>query len=368
MNDICLVQNSIKTTYIFRKEYIERFIAEGRNVFVIAPGDCKVSAQALNELGCTVVETPQFKMGIGALWSIWIFNWTIAKFRLTHKKTTYLCFFLTTFIFSLPTLTPFNKRLLLSVEGLGSFFTKRKLAKFILRGLIKHLAEIRVFCNEDERRQIGQKSDTVTNGIGINLNRFQTKLRTTSKPFTLVYVGRLIEDKGIRDAIEILDRSLSLRLDVKLKVVGDYYPNNPTSLTHKDVNEIKNRFGERIEFLGFVQNIEEVYSDSDILLLPSVREGFPVCVMEASAMGVPTLTYDVPGCRDAVTNGKNGYITKFKDINGLVSYIKELHDNSQLLSELEESSKRYAIEKFDVSLKINQLNGLIKEMEHQAQL
>ncbi|GAB3289685.1 glycosyltransferase [Pseudidiomarina andamanensis] len=366
MNDICIVQNSIRTTYIFRKEYIARFIADGRRVYVIAPADCIKSQQALQNMGCKIVAVRKFNKGIGLLWSVLDFNWTITKFRLRRRNTTYLCFFLTTFIFSLPTLALFNKRLLLSVEGLGSFFTKRTFAKTILRTLIKRFTEARVFCNSDERNQIGQPSDIVTNGIGISLERFQSQQIVPHNGLTLVYVGRLIEDKGIKDSFAVLEKCLSLGLNVKLKVIGDYYPNNPSSLTHNDIECIKQKFGEHIEFLGFVQNIEELYTDSDVLLLPSVREGFPVCVMEASAMGIPTLTYNVPGCQDAVENGVNGYVSSFKDIDSIVRNIKKLIDSPELRASLRESSIRYAQENFDVKIKIDQLILIIEQVEQQA--
>lgn len=368
MNDICIVQNSIKTTYIFRKDYIAKFIAEGKRVFIIAPADCETSEFALKELGCEVIATKKMKSGISLLWGILDFNLKIAKFRFTNKNITYLCFFLTTFIYSLPTLALFNRYLLLSVEGLGSFFTKRKLAKKILKKLITHCSHTTVFCNSDERRQIGQSSDVVTNGIGINLSRFQITEPIPHKGLTMVYVGRLIEDKGIKDAFEALEKSIELGLNVKLKVVGDYYPNNPTSLTKRDIESTKVKFGEHIEFLGFVQKIEEIYSDSDVLILPSVREGFPVCVMEASALGIPTLTYDVPGCRDAVKNAINGYVSDFKDIDSIVSNVKKLHDSSQLRARLRESSVRYAIENFDVKIKVNELVQIIKKMECRAEI
>lgn len=363
MNDICIIQNSLKTTYIFRKAYIKHFIESGRKVYIIAPNDCALSKEKLQKLGAEVLAPKISDNGQLSIFGLAVFNWYILRFRLSHRNVSYLVFFVTTFIFSFFSLALFNRCYLLSIEGLGTFFSKRYFAQKVLRFLLKHFTTIRLFCNRDERTRIGQPNDTITNGIGIDLSIFTSHSSPDSNSLTMIYVGRLIEDKGITDAVTILERALALKLKVTLKVIGDHYPNNPTSLTKENIADIKSKFGSHIQFLGFVESIESIYENSDVLLLPSIREGFPVCVMEASASGIPTLTYRVPGCIDAVKDGVNGFITDFKDIDKMVSLIRTLYEKPSLRKKLKESCRDYARNNFDINDKVKLFESEIRKLD-----
>ncbi|WP_230834040.1 glycosyltransferase, partial [Vibrio campbellii] len=134
----------------------------------------------------------------------------------------------------------------------------------------------------------------------------------------------MIKDKGVFDAIECFRTLISRGWDLNLKLAGESYKNNPSSLTVDEIDKLKGEFGSRIEFLGFVSDISKCYQKSNILILPSKREGFPVCVMEASASGLPSISYDVPGCRDAISSGVNGKLVEYGNTLALADTIEEL--------------------------------------------
>ena len=356
MTDYCVIQNSIKTVFIFRRNYLTRLIAEGNKVCVLAPNDCSESKELLIQLGVEVINVPSK----GFVFSFIVINMWILYFRFFKNKL-FICHFISTFTLTFFTLIPFNKKLVVSIEGLGSFFIKHKYLLAILRRIIIRKNIVRFFCNSNERLCLGLSSDFITGGIGVDLNAFDLSLKET---FNLIYVGRLIKDKGVFDVIKVFRKLRARGLDLKLTLVGDIYKGNPSSITENDICLLKNEFSDNIIFTGYVTDVAKYYEISDLLLLPSKREGFPVCVMEANSSAVPAIVYDVPGCSDAVLNDINGYKFCSDDIDAMVERIEFLYANVSSLQNLKSSSRKYAIDNFSVSQKttlfLNEIKRRIK--------
>lgn len=357
-----IVQNSIKTTYIFRLSYIKELIKNG-DVIVIAPNDSQYHYNELNKLGVEVYNIPEINSILNKIHSIFLMNYYVFKERL--KGSVFICHFLVTFIMTYFTLVPFNKKLLIYTEGLGSLFSKSEKLQRILSFFLKRNKATRFFCNEDERSKLGKDNDKVTYGIGINISSFKSKKYSITKSdgryYNIVYVGRLISDKGVVDALNVLSKLLTKRNDIRMIFVGDIYPNNPSSLSLHDIKTYKSQFGEHVSFESFTKNIKRIYDDSHILIIPSIREGFPVCVMESSSMGIPSVGYRVPGVVDAIHDGVNGLLSDYKDINNMVENILSLLTENSLMK-YKASSVRYASENFDSSIKDNYLIQVINKL------
>lgn len=176
--------------------------------------------------------------------------------------------------------------------------------------------------------------------------------------YTLLYVGRLVKDKGICDAINVFRQIRHNKKNVRMLIAGDIYNNNPTSISESDINEFKLEFGNDINFLGYLHDIFDVYEQADVLLMPSIREGFPVCVMEASSMGIPSVGYKVPGVEDAINNNVNGIIVDFKSNEQLFTKTYHLLDNEELKA-YRKKCRKYAVENFDAEIKSNEIVCLL---------
>lgn len=356
--NFCVIQNSMKTTYLFRKTYLEVIVKlHNGNVSVIAPNDCPRSSEMLRGLGVNVIPVPYLNFSLGRFFSCILMNLYLIGYRMRFRHAVYICHFLSTFVFIYPTLIFFNKRINLYVEGLGSIFSKDNVLKKIISKLISHRHVTRYFCNEDEKCAIGLMDDFVTHGIGIDLSSFSCKKtcgnKSIDRAFELLYVGRLIDDKGVFDAIELLDVLLSRNVLVKLTLVGDIYPSNPSSLNKSDVISLSEKYGEHIEFIPFTDDIAKIYQSKDMLILPSRREGFPVCVMEASACGVPSLCYNVPGCNSAIAQGINGFLVEYKQINEMSHVVEECINNWPEFIKMTQLSHSYAVNNFCAKQKAN---------------
>lgn len=345
MRRFIIVQNSIRTTYIFRYPYLKR-LCKSNYVSIIAPNDDDLAIDEIKKLGAQVYNIPSLGEGIlSKLRVIFLMNYYVLKER--RRNSVFICHFLITFIMIFPSLLPFNKKCIVYTEGLGSLFSKDTLLTKLLKHLIGKPSIVRLFCNSNERDKIGKPGDIVTGGIGVDLKNTNSNFAGLHSDgyFRLLYVGRLIEDKGITDAINVLRILLNNGRRVKLNIVGDIYPSNPSSFSVDDILNYKNEFGDRINFVGYSDNVDEWYSQSNILLLPSKREGFPVCVMEASVYGIPTFGYLVPGMMDAVVKDVNGCLVDYSNVEALSAAVDEYLDLDKLRF-VSERAKNHASKNF----------------------
>ncbi len=169
-------------------------------------------------------------------------------------------------------------------------------------------------------------------------------------------ISRILRDKGI---IEFFEATKSLN-NIKTKnnkkiifnLIGDYDFNNPTSLKEKEVinwSKLNNNF-----YLGFKDDIKESIKNSDVIILPSYREGMPKILLEASAIGRAIITTNVPGCRDCVIDNFNGKLIKPRSSESLKKAILFFINNINEINIMGQNSRKIAEEEYsldDVILK-----------------
>ena len=98
-----------------------------------------------------------------------------------------------------------------------------------------------------------------------------------------------------------------------------------------------------------------MYQDIDIVCLPSWREGFPKVLMEAASLGLPVITTDVPGCRDAVIKNVTGILVPAKDEIKLANAILKLFEDVNLRNKMGKANRELAMEKFDLVQIVNKV-------------
>ena len=158
-------------------------------------------------------------------------------------------------------------------------------------------------------------------GVDMEYYRVSEEIRVKSeelrKPdtFTFLFVGRIVGDKGINELCEAFDK-LSGMAKVRLLLVGPYEDSlDPISQKSKEIIERNSS----IESVGgkFGDELLPYYTASDCFVFPSYREGFPNTVLEAGAMGLPSIVTDINGSREIIVEGENGVIVPSHDANAL---------------------------------------------------
>ena len=173
-------------------------------------------------------------------------------------------------------------------------------------------------------------------------------------------VGRYVWEKGYREFFEAAQQICRARSRVSFVTVGV-----PLE-SERDPVDFTVLRGLGIEAQTFVlksrDDMPELYALMDVVALPSYREGFPRSLMEASAMSKPTVASDVSGCRQAIVNGRNGYLVPPRDSRALAEKIELLLDDAELAHRLGAEGRTLAEERFDVSKVIERLRACYDEL------
>lgn len=145
------------------------------------------------------------------------------------------------------------------------------------------------------------------------------KLDINSNDFVFTYTGRFVNFKGYDKVIRSFLKLYSKNPNVKLLLIGGNDPIHPTGLTENEVQLMNNCKG--IIQVGFTKDVASYLSITNVFVFPSVKEGMPVCVIEALAMGIPVITADSRGCNEIIENDYNGYVVDVG--NGKWSHVFE---------------------------------------------
>lgn len=209
-----------------------------------------------------------------------------------------------------------------------------------------------VFHNRDDRElfdQLGiipRRLSIVVNGSGVNTNYFRPLPKPQFEtPFTFLFIGRLLYDKGIREYVEAAAYLRQWGVNISCRVVGDLGSSNPDAVPkEKFLHWIKEGF---IEYYGAAADVRPFIKNCDVLVLPSYREGMPRAILEALAMGKPIVTTDVAGCREAVCD-KTGLLVPVKNSKALAEAMSYLfHKDQQEVLAMSQAARTRALDRFD---------------------
>jgi glycosyltransferase involved in cell wall biosynthesis len=132
--------------------------------------------------------------------------------------------------------------------------------------------------------------------------------------FVFLFIGRLVSEKGIEELVTAFEHVQVKYPNSHLVVVGPMEP-ELDPIPSPILSTLENH--QQIHLMGYQSNVRSYLLLSDVLVLPSYREGFPNVILQAGAMGLPCVVSDIPGCNEVIRNGENGLIVPPKDRNQL---------------------------------------------------
>ncbi len=213
----------------------------------------------------------------------------------------------------------------------------------------------------------GVKNDLVNNGItkkpmrvlgygnvrGVDMERFSRRpevmklsesIRDDSL-FTFLFVGRIVRDKGINELCQAMDR-LSGFAPARLILVGRYEETlDPISDESRDIIDEN----PSIEYVGpkLGDELLAYYAAADCFVFPSYREGFPNTVLEAGAMGLPSIVTDINGSREIIRQDENGVIIPSKNVNALFDAMLNMVRDKVARERMAGNARRMVAERFE---------------------
>ena len=225
--------------------------------------------------------------------------------------------------------------------GLGYLFTgeasKLKAIRIALRPVLKTLFRnprvIFVFQNKDDkqeflyRKYINSNQKTyIVPGSGVRTERFPKMPLPKNAGLHVLMPARVVGDKGAREFIEAAKIAKTARRDIHFAIAGAPDAKNPTCLSPDEINAAKSF----VTFLGHQSDMHALYTQADIVCLPSYREGLPKALLEAASTGRPLIAADAPGSREIVRDGVNGALVPVGDAKALAQMILSLANNLDL--------------------------------------
>lgn len=172
-------------------------------------------------------------------------------------------------------------------------------------------------------------------------------------------ISRVLYDKGYTQFVEASKQIKKDNPDYEFILIGDIDINNKNHVP-KEIVEKDMKMG-YINYLGYNNNVKELIRNVDCIVHPTFyNEGLSRVLMEALAMSKPIITTDIPGCKETVADGENGFLCKPKDINSLVKAInKFINLSSEERKEMGKKGREIAIKKFDVKNVIKIYNQIL---------
>ncbi len=251
-------------------------------------------------------------------------------------------------------------RIYATITGLGYTFERDSLLKRLIHRLAAGLYRIALngisgvfFQNCDDVKTFKESGILGENarilmvrGTGVDTRRFACTPLPAAREgdFVFLFVGRLLVAKGLRAYADAARRVSARNASVRFQILGPQ-ESGPGGLPREELERwISEGY---IEYLGPTQDVRPYLEACHVLVLPSWREGVPTSVMEAMSVGRACIVTDVPGCREVVRNGENGFIVPLNDTDALVHAMEKCVDRYEETVRMGMRGREIACAEFD---------------------
>lgn len=160
-----------------------------------------------------------------------------------------------------------------------------------------------------------------------NYTQMQKRITPNYQSKIFIWVGRLSHQKGIDILLKIWDSFIKLEPDARLILIGKSNDRYQCLVNEYLQTEIGRK---TIEYVSETNRMIDYYSRASVYISTSRYEGLPLCLIEASTLGLPIIGFDISGNDEVVKNGINGKLINFDDINAFIKFMQELINNNVL--------------------------------------
>lgn len=352
---------TVPMTFNFATSTIHKLVEDGWDVMVVSSNETQLKAYAnSNNIAYHCIE---FSRGYNIMADLKAL-WHLIKFLKSYKpnivigatpKAGLLSMIASKIVgiphriyhifgFPFETATKLKRRILLNVERLTSFCATNVLP--ISNSIGKVCLQEKIV--KEPKLCLAYK---LTIG-GVDLSRFDANLRETSSireelgfdanDIVIGFVGRLTIDKGVYDFIKVAHSLQQKYSNLKYLIIGNNDSRVPIDMYQ--VETFMKKYN--TVHIPYTDKIERYYAAMDILLLPSYREGFGNSNVEAQAMKIPVVCYEVTGCVDSVRNDVSGIMSPIHDVSVLTAATERLILDKELRKTMGENGRKYVKENF----------------------
>lgn len=362
---ILLIANTDWYLYNFRLRLAQSLIDEGYDVFLVSPDG--PYGKKLKDLGLNWTSAPMSR-GTNIFKDILFLVWFIRYLRsnqinfihaFTIKPIIFSC--IVTRIFS-------NIGLLNAISGFGYLFSSKSRYANLMRPAVSFCLKLVsrrsyvnwVLQNRSDVETLGslglapKERIHLIRGSGVNTSEFVPKITLAeSRQVRVIMACRLLWDKGLAEYFGAVAQLRDSGIDAEYFLVGDIDEGNPNSASKADILDLIG--GGAVKWLGHVENMPELVSSMDIMVLPTFYgEGVPRSLLEGAACSLALVASDIAGCKELVENDVTGLLVPPRDSASLASALVRLISDHNLMAELGQRAREKVKREFEEDLVITQ--------------
>ena len=364
---IAFVTNTCWNVYNFREGLVKHFLNKKHDVIVLAPIDNY--SKAIKSWGVKHIPTPLDQTGTNPI-NDFLYCFKLWRVFKKEKPDVALSYTIKSNIYSSLAGKISNVPTICNVSGLGTVFLVKdwigRLAVHLYRFAFRHSTHV-FFQNKDdevlflEHINLRNTKTGLLPGSGINLIKFRYSNVQVSEPLRLIMISRIIEEKGVREYVEASRILKEEKIEAQFTLVGDLDEGHSRSIPKLEVEKwIQDKL---VDYQPHSDSIIDLIRDHEAVVLPSYREGTPRTLLEGAAVGRALFASDVPGCKDVVKDGFNGFLFQVKNAKSIAEKIKLYcaltKDEKKSMAE---NSRKVAEEQFDETLVINKYIDTIHQI------
>ena len=363
MIKILIIGTVATSFYGFRADLIRTLLKKGHQVYAFTSEYTTEDLKNIEKLGAIPITYTLNRGGLNPLADM-IATYQLSKKIKTINPDLVFSYFSKPVIFgTLAAKIAIVPRIIGMLEGLGYTFTDqpegiskktqliKKIQVFLYKMALPQLDQL-IFLNPDdvedllEKHAIKVKKVEVLGGIGLNLQDYPYQpLNSIDLPIKFLFIGRLLKEKGIHEFVQAAKLVKKIYPDTQFTVLGALDAHNLGALQQTELDTLIS--SNIINYPGHVDNIKDWIVDSNVFVLPSYREGVPRSTQEAMAIGRAIITTDVPGCRETVINGVNGFLVPKWNPEALAEKMIYFIEHPEQIRIMGAESYKIAVEKFD---------------------
>jgi glycosyltransferase involved in cell wall biosynthesis len=369
-----IISNTSWSIYNFREALIKHLVAEGYEVFILAP-DERNYVQRIEQWGCKFITlkkvSPKSKNPISNI----EFYYEIKKVIRQNKLDLVYSFTPKPNIWGSIAGRHLGVPFIPTINGLGHAFVRHDWLAFIVVLLYRYaLRKVKrvIFQNPDDinffiqKRIVRPSNAVIVAGSGIDLDKFNPSIghEVDDQKLRFLYAGRLIKEKGIIHYLQAAAVVKKKYPNVTFQIIGSV-SENPSSIQLHQLQEWID--DEVVTMQAHTDNMAEFLNEIDVVVLPSYyREGIPKILIEACAKELPIITTNCVGCNQAIKDGYNGYVVQEKNVASLIDAMeKMIKAGAPKRAQMGRYGRKMARERFDEKIVINEYLGLVHQVVKQ---
>lgn len=365
---IAFVANTCWNIYNFRRGLVQNFLSTGNEVLVLAPTDSYT--KEIQDWGIQFINTPLERTGANPIKDLGYLRTLFRVFK-KEKPDVVLSYTIKSNIYASLAGKISSVPVICNVSGLGTVFMVDGLAGKVAMMLYKiafRYSQYIFFQNEDDKNlfvshvKVGDKKIGILPGSGINLERFQPAPLKEAGTTNFLMIARLIIEKGVREYAEAA-AYFKENDDVSFSLIGKFDESHARSI---DKNELEEWIASgSIKYYDHSNEITTIIKEHDVVVLPSYREGTPRTLLEGAALGRPLIATNVPGCKEVVKDGYNGFLCEPQSAKSLYDKLKLfLSLSKQEKSQLAANSRTLVEQTYDERIVIDMYHDVIRRIIH----